>query len=199
MNPLFHFPEISTARLRLRQPRMNDADALFSYRSRDDFSAVARVPRFTHKWEAEAHIFTTLQGYYQQKKVCWFIELIDGSPVVGSVSLLAMKDDSIGSSHRLEISSEISPEYRSKGLATEAKKAIISWAFLVFPSLRRIHSEIAASNTASIHVNEKLGFQKEGRLRAFEAQEGDVVVMSFLREDQTEPNKALVPKPTAQL
>jgi len=143
-NPFFSFPHLSTERLVLRQPSMDDAVHLFEYRSHPEFLPVLRVPSFTQEWESQAHIFNRLKDFYNQKMITWIITQPIDLKCIGSVSLLAFPRDSFCGSHRFEISSEISPEFRGKGFVTEAKREIINWAFETNESLLRIHSEITS-------------------------------------------------------
>jgi len=58
----------------------------------------------------------------------------------------------------------ISEEYQNKGIMTEACFAIIKYIFNNLP-INRIEAQVFVKNIASIKILEKLGFQKEGRLR----------------------------------
>jgi ribosomal-protein-alanine N-acetyltransferase len=88
--------------------------------------------------------------------------------------------------HRAEISCGISKCYRRKGIMTEARTAIINYAFSNWDCLMRIHSEIAVENKPSINMNLKLGFVKEGVLRSYQKSNGklsDICIFSFIRSD----------------
>lgn len=50
-----------------------------------------------------------------------------------------------------------------KGYATEASRALVTWAFRE-AGLHRIHARCDAPNVASVRVLQKLGFRQEGRL-----------------------------------
>ena len=60
---------------------------------------------------------------------------------------------------RIELGYLIAPEYRGKGYAYEACKAILEYAFKAL-RIEEVFAEIDLENTASVHLAEKLGFRK---------------------------------------
>jgi len=61
----------------------------------------------------------------------------------------------------VEIGYSIVPEYRGRGFASEATKALISAAF-TSPSINRIVAECLDDNRASLRILEKLGMRRVG-------------------------------------
>ena len=59
---------------------------------------------------------------------------------------------------------ELDPNYWNRGYATEAAHAMMDFGFQRF-GVHRIWATCIADNLASAHVLEKLGMQREGRLR----------------------------------
>lgn len=59
----------------------------------------------------------------------------------------------------------IAPAHRRRGLATDALKALTTFAWTI-PSLYRVELYIEPWNTSSIHVAEASGYQHEGLLRS---------------------------------
>ena len=59
---------------------------------------------------------------------------------------------------------ELAPEQWGNGYATEAARAIVEFGFTEL-RLHRVWAWCAADNTGSAHVLEKLGMQREGRMR----------------------------------
>jgi ribosomal-protein-alanine N-acetyltransferase len=51
------------------------------------------------------------------------------------------------------------PEYRGKGYATEAVRALVDWAF-GHPEVRKVIAETLSGNEASIRVLERAGFRR---------------------------------------
>lgn len=72
-----------------------------------------------------------------------------------------------------------------KGYATQARKAILDYGFDNL-SLNKIYSYIWAENEAMIHINEKVGYKKEGLLRDDVFHEGeyrDKYLMGLLKDE----------------
>ena len=63
-----------------------------------------------------------------------------------------------------DIGYELDPKYWNHGYATEAAHVIVDFGFNRF-GVHRIWAHCIADNTGSAHVLEKLGMQREGRLR----------------------------------
>lgn len=80
------------------------------------------------------------------------------------------------------------PAARGRGYATESTGLLLSYAFQVL-ELHRVYLRTKGFNLQNIELNEKLGFQYEGILRASERLQGeliDVVLMSMLAREYTE-------------
>ena len=65
---------------------------------------------------------------------------------------------------KAEVSYTIHPDFWNQGLATEALKRLIQYAFEEC-QLHRLEAGVAVTNGASIRVLEKAGMQREGRHR----------------------------------
>lgn len=74
---------------------------------------------------------------------------------------------------------------RRQGLALEAAKSVLAFAFGTL-GLHRVEAYVQPTNEASLGFVEKLGFKREGHLRRFR-KEGedwrDFLVFGLLRED----------------
>jgi ribosomal-protein-alanine N-acetyltransferase len=62
---------------------------------------------------------------------------------------------------RVEIGYHVREAHRRRGYATEALRALLTWAF-AHPEVRNVIAETAADNAASIGLLEKLGFARAG-------------------------------------
>jgi len=93
------------------------------------------------------------------------------SEAIGGIGLTIGKDV-----HRLtaELGYWLAETYWGKGIMTSAVTAITEIAFNQF-GLNRVYAEPFMSNTASVKVLEKAGFQFEGRLRASVIKNGQVL------------------------
>jgi ribosomal-protein-alanine N-acetyltransferase len=88
---------------------------------------------------------------------------------------------------RGEIGYTIAPEYWGRGYATQAAAAFCGWCFESL-GLRKLTAHHMAHNGASARVLEKLGFRKEGVLRAQAFKWGvahDLIATGLLREEWT--------------
>jgi len=88
----------------------------------------------------------------------WLIELRTGRNVVGICSLLwlATGDD------RAEIGYRLNPAYWGQGIATEASRMAISYAFREL-NVERVYGICFGSNAVSMRVLEQSGLRFEGR------------------------------------
>lgn len=77
-------------------------------------------------------------------------------------------------------------EFWGQGIATRAVRMAIFEGFREFPDLVRLQTFVQVENKASQKVLEKLGFQKEGVLRKYGFNRGeikDVILYSLLSPD----------------
>jgi ribosomal-protein-alanine N-acetyltransferase len=75
---------------------------------------------------------------------------------------------------------------RNRGLAERATKLICHWALTADAGIARVQATVEPWNAASQRVLEKLGFQREGLLRAYTSYGGerrDVYLYSLLPSD----------------
>lgn len=67
---------------------------------------------------------------------------------------------------RGELAYDLDPRWQGQGLATHAARAVLDWAHGTC-GLVRIQATVLDSNARSIALLERLGMQREGRLRAY--------------------------------
>jgi RimJ/RimL family protein N-acetyltransferase len=76
----------------------------------------------------------------------------------------------------------VAPRARRRGVATEALGLFANWCVTAL-DLRRLQVLVAQENTPALRLAERVGFRREGVLRAYWEQEGvrlDVVMLSML-------------------
>ncbi|UPK70358.1 GNAT family N-acetyltransferase [Chitinophaga filiformis] len=86
---------------------------------------------------------------------------------------------------KAEIGYWLGEQFRSKGIAVSACKALVSFAFQTL-KLNKIEVRFALQNIESAQIPIRLGFAKEGILRhsaKLHGQYADTVVMGILRQD----------------
>ncbi|WP_433219358.1 GNAT family N-acetyltransferase [Dactylosporangium sp. CS-047395] len=175
-------PTLRTARLRLRPFADADADKLFALHSD------AHVLRY---WDAPPWSEPARAGRF----------LADCRQMAedGTGARLAVDRDGDGTFLGWCSLTRWNPDYRSAalgycfaatawghGFATEAARAVLSWAFGTL-DLNRVQAETDTRNAASARVLEKLGFVREGTLREDCVVNGEVSdswVYGLLRRDR---------------
>ncbi|MFV0322213.1 MAG: GNAT family N-acetyltransferase [Alphaproteobacteria bacterium] len=108
----------------------------------------------------------------------WAITPMGSYKVIGNIELWAT---GIGSP-TAEIGFALNPAYQHQGLMTEALHILLDYCFIHW-SLPRIQAVIVVDNLASIKLIERLGFVREGRLRAqvqTQYYQGDSYIYSIL-------------------
>ena len=149
---------IETYRLRLRIPRLNDAE--------DVFRKYAQDPAVTKyvMWTPHENIMVTrdfvrrcVQCWEGETAFPWVIELKTNRELVGMIELRMEK-------HRADMGYVIARQYWGNGYATEALKSIVDWV-LTQANIFRVWAVCDIENIASARVMEKVGMQREGVLR----------------------------------
>ncbi|WP_158057666.1 GNAT family N-acetyltransferase [Halorussus halophilus] len=125
---------------------------------------------------------TQVESYFEEKvenEACVnFVASVDGTPV-GQV--VAMDLDRT----RPELSYWLLPEFHGEGYATEAVSLLIEFCFETY-DVRGLYAQAYAYNEASWKLLERLGFEREGRLREDRFVRGehrDTVHYGLLREE----------------
>lgn len=157
-------PELLTARLRLRQPRVADfANSLALWQdprvtrfiggrpqTRED--VWGRLLRYIGHWQALGF------GY-------WVVETIDGHRFVGEVGLADYRRETTPSfAGTPEAGWVINPDEHGQGFATEAAAAALAWRDATLPGDETV-AIIEPGHAASLRIAEKLGFRAEGSVQ----------------------------------
>jgi ribosomal-protein-alanine N-acetyltransferase len=148
--------ELRTARLLLRPPCPEDADAYVVLASDPDFAAYGsrRAPDREATVRALARIIATPWERRPE-----FAVLLAGQ-VIGRVSLDIDAVNQIAA-----LGYGIARPHWGQGLASEAAGAMVDYAFNVL-GLAKVWARVDPRNVASVRVLEKLGMQHEGTLRS---------------------------------
>jgi [ribosomal protein S5]-alanine N-acetyltransferase len=88
----------------------------------------------------------------------WVLVARDEGSVVGSAGFLGKPADNDGS---IEIGYGVHRDYRSRGYATEATRALVEWA-LSQPAVDRVIAKCDPQNAPSVRVLEKIGMTRSG-------------------------------------
>jgi RimJ/RimL family protein N-acetyltransferase len=176
------FETIETERLLLRRSRPEDAETISAYRSDP------QVHRYQGWERTDAEGIRTeielMAGRAPGEPGGWVqlsVEERDGGLLVGDVGL----SPADGEPSVIKVGYTITPDRQGRGYATEAVRALISYAFEVLGA-EVVRAYASASNLPSIKVAEKVGMRLMER---FEGRDGDHVwygVRYEVRHDDAE-------------
>ena len=156
------FPEqLSTPRLTLRRYRTSDAAAIRrlidSNRDRllQDFPDIARG--FMTIEASQAHLDDRATQWNERRSFCYGIWQHEGGELRGQLTVKNI----VWNLPSAELSYFVGAAWARQGVATEAIAAVLSVAFEL-RAFSRIYVRVIASNTGSLALARKLGFQEEG-------------------------------------
>ena len=157
MNP----PEIiTTERLILRKPRMDDAPVIFETYAQDP-----EVTRYL-VWKPHQNIQETEQFlracgqlWRTGKDFAYAITLKENDSLIGMFGLHPMK-------FKIEVGYALAHPYWGKGYMTEVLRTVIDWG-LAQPDIFRVQAFCDVENLGSARVMEKAGMTREGLLRRY--------------------------------
>ena len=152
------FINLNTPRLILRRFRDTDLASFMAYRND---RAVARYQSWESISRGEAAKFIAQQSHHRPGiPGKWFqfaAEVKEGGALAGDCALLIIRTTPrIG-----EIGYTFAPAYQHSGLATEAARAVIDFAFDVL-ELKRVIATTDCRNAPSVALMERLGMKRAG-------------------------------------
>ena len=149
---------------------------------------VARYQSWESYTDAEGRRFLEELSQLEPGEPGWFqfaLERKDTGHFVGDCGLNILAHEP----RLAEIGYTIAKDHWNMGLATEAVRALVDYAFSSFP-LHRITASADPRNAASCRVLEKAGFVKEGHFRQsqwFKGEWADDVLYARLRTGEPAP------------
>lgn len=174
--------ESDRLRLRLRPLRAGDADALYALYSDPEVARFWSFPAWTRREQAEAWLAERLP-LGPPSVYAWALATPD-DVLAGTTALFALA----GPMHRAELGYSLRRELQGRGLATEAVRMALGFAFGRL-GLERIEADVDPRNLASCRLLERLGFRREGLLRnrwRVGGEFADSVIFGLLRDDYRE-------------
>lgn len=147
---------IKTERLRLREIRETDTEAIVRLRSDP---AVYKFFKAPHRITDNEHMNWFYNTYSCEKNLlCWMCE--KDSEYIGFFGLKIMLQG------EAEVSYLLDRIYQHKGYASEAMRAVISWAASEM-GIKKYIAIIHKENIGSLHFIESLGFRMEKKRDGF--------------------------------
>lgn len=153
-------PELETERLILRKMRVGDEEDMYAYAKRSE------VTRYL-LWSPHPDIYYTRDylrylatRYAAGSFYDWAIVLKSSGRMIGTCGFTAFDCPHDAA----EIGYVLNPDYRGKGIAPEAVRAVLAFGFDKL-ALHRIEARFIEGNEASLRVMEKVGMRFEGYRR----------------------------------
>jgi RimJ/RimL family protein N-acetyltransferase len=154
------FPALTGRHVRLRGPRADDADALFTLFSDPDVMRYWSRPPMTVRAEAEGLIDEIAENFSKRTGFNWMIVQPEDDTVIGTAALFRFEPRH----RRAEIGYSLRSDHWGHGLASEAVTAMLDWAIRAL-GLHRVEADIDPRNEGSRKLLARLGFASEGLLR----------------------------------
>lgn len=154
------FPELETARLRLRRITGEDTPDLFIIRSdRENMRFLAR-PLITSLDEARKLLETIDTGLRNNEHISWGITLKADDRVVGTIGYYRIKPEH----YRAEIGYALHRDFQGRGVMSEALAAVLDYGFRQM-KLHSIEAVTDPRNEASQKLLKRHEFVKEAHFR----------------------------------
>lgn len=158
-----HINRLETDRLIIRPITTDDITALHELYSDP---SVARFVSFlllnTHIDESRAYVESIIESYMAQKVAEWAVVEKESNTLVGCCGFVHYWPEHA----RAELAYWYHKDFRGKGYAAEAARAVVEYGFTVL-NLHRIEATVDPENIPSQKLLEKIGMRKEGLLREY--------------------------------
>ena len=173
-------PILETTRLTLRKIKLEDAEAMYQYASKDDVTKYVL-------WDSHRSIETTKQfvqmmiDKYEEGNFAWAIMLKETKEFIGTIDFVMYNE----AEKIAEVGYALSDRHWGKGYVSEATKALLDFGFNEL-QLVRIQARCFADNIGSERVMQKVGMNYEGTMRKAKFAKGkhhDIKMYAILRED----------------
>ena len=151
---------LETARLRLRAPRLEDAEIIFATYAQDP-DVTRYLTWLPHRSieATEKFIESCLNQWASSSAFPYVIIRQTDDQVLGMIDLRP-------NPHGADIGYVLARKYWRQGIMTEAARCLTCWA-MAQPTLFRVQAFCDVENVASARTLEKIGMQREGLLRRY--------------------------------
>ncbi|KAI8561302.1 hypothetical protein RHMOL_Rhmol04G0328300 [Rhododendron molle] len=169
--------ELNSQEISIRPYEITDVDDFMIYAGDEKVTRFTRWDTFTSKDSATAYIKDNCIPHAFCRSICLNNR---------SIGFLFIKPASGYDRCQAEVGYALAAEYWGRGMVVKALKIAISEAVKEFPELVRFQALVEAKNKASQRVLEKIGFLREGLLRKYTFNKGevrDMVIFSLLATD----------------
>lgn len=155
------FPELVTERLRLRELRPGDTEAIFRIFSDPEVIRYYDFEAFQSQSEAADLIARQRLRFKEQEAIRWGITQTANDVVIGTIGLHISTFNAQGG-----LGYDLARPYWRRGVMSEALTIVIRFGFNTL-RLNRLQALVVPGNDASAGLLRKLGFSEEGLLRDY--------------------------------
>ncbi|HWI23504.1 MAG TPA: GNAT family N-acetyltransferase [Lysobacter sp.] len=154
------FPVLRGRSVHLRQPRIDDADALFELFSQPQVTRYWSRPPMQALAEAEGLLAEMDEAFAARRMLHWLVTTRSDDAAIGTCTLFHFDPRN----RCADIGYALLPECWGRGLASEAVALVLAWGFDNL-GLQRIEADVDPRNARSRQLLERLGFHSEGVMR----------------------------------
>lgn len=155
LNKIFTpFPILTTERLTLRQPAINDEQEIFSLRSDSEINKYLGRKTANTIDDARNFINSVNENIHKNDSVYWAITFSDKNILVGTICLFSFSDED----GKCEIGYELLTNFQGQGIMKEAAEKVIAYAFNTI-KIQKIEAFFHRDNQRSIKLLEKFPFR----------------------------------------
>lgn len=155
-----HIPPLETERLILRDMRRSDAKDMFEYSSNPKTTQYLLWDVHEDLDYTKLFISSVIAKYKTGGYNDWAIVYKDNGKMIGTCGFTR-----IDAENRVaEVGYVINPKYWNMGIATEAVKKVVAFAFDTL-NMHRVEAKFMLGNDASLAVMKKVGMKLEGYQR----------------------------------
>jgi len=175
------FPNLESGRLHLRQVAESDVQEVFELRSDTETMKYIPRPLATTRQYAIEHINKVNTGIEKNESINWAITLKGQDKLIGLIGFVRIQPKNF----RAEVGYILHPDFRKKGIMSEALKAVLDYGFDVL-KFNSVIAVIDPSNLASEQLLLSQQFVKEAHLKEniyFNGNFLDTVIYSLLKKN----------------
>lgn len=176
------FPELRTARLRLRE--IVDADASRLYELHGDPVLMRWFGSDPLRRPEDALALVRAFAAWRDLPnpgTRWGLERLDRPGLIGSCGLFSWNRQW----RKCSVGYELALDQQGQGLMREALQAVLPWGF-AHMDLHRVEAQVHPDNAASLALLRRLGFREEGRQREvgrWGGRQHDMLMLSLLARE----------------
>lgn len=148
------FPILTTERLTLRQPVINDDQEIFTLRSDSEINKYLDRQISNTIDDARNFINKVNENSNKGESLYWAITLSDKNILVGTICLFGFSEEN----YKCEIGYELLTNFQGQGIMKEAVEKVIDYAFNTI-KVQKIEAFFHRDNQSSVKLLEKFSFR----------------------------------------